>query len=72
MHKSRVKKRLPETYRLYEKFLSHIDVGEFRTIVDDIYRSGRNEIGTKDLVKFGRRIIPHTVLRPEDIDGFSA
>lgn len=67
LYEGRVKKRLPETWKIYQRFLAHIDPVEFKAVVEEIYQRGYKVVPRKTLEKFGRRIIPDTVLHPEDI-----
>lgn len=61
------KKRLPVTAAVFEKFLSHIDATMFNTVVDEIVETKRTNIPARSLRKMARRIIPDTVMHPEDI-----
>ena len=67
MHASRVKTRLPETWKLYEKFAKNIDHDAFRVTVKDIEARNTPVLYRQSLKMYGRRIIPDTVLHPEDI-----
>jgi len=67
MTTSRFKKRLPETYKVFETFCSDIDLDEFVNSVTDIQRSSSTRLQSRTLRKYGRRIIPDTVMHPEDI-----
>jgi hypothetical protein len=64
---AQIQKRLPETWKLYEKFLAHIDASEFREVVREINTRNKEVLYRRTLQMYGRRIIPDTVLHPEDI-----
>lgn len=67
MHASRVEKRLPETWKLYQKMLKHIDADAFRAAVRELGQSNKKVVQGRTLVKYAKRIIPDTVMHPEDI-----
>jgi hypothetical protein len=64
---SRFRKRLPETAKIFDTFVSDIDISEFVQSVKDIRDSESTLLQSRTLRKLGRRIIPDTVLHPEDI-----
>lgn len=63
----RFRKRLPETAKVYESFVNDIDTEEFVDSVKQIQESGSKLLQSRTLRKHGRKIIPDTVLHPEDI-----
>ena len=63
----RVKERLPITWKLYQKFLSCIDLAEFKTVVNEIHDKKSKIVPARSLRKYAKRIIPITVMHPEDI-----
>jgi len=52
-----VEKRLPETWKVYQKFLDNIDVDEFEWAVDEIHNSGSEIVQNRTLLKHCRNII---------------
>lgn len=64
MHSSRVKSRLPETWRIYQKFLKHINIEEFKAVVDEIHDKNKIVIRKNILEKYGKRIIKREALEP--------
>jgi hypothetical protein len=67
MAASRVEKRLPEVWKLYCKFLEHINKEAFANSVLDIGARRNAIMYRQSLRMYGRRIIPDTVLHPADI-----
>lgn len=67
MTESRFRKRLPELAKIYDRFLEQIDHDQFKAAVHDIRSTGKNKLPGRTLRKYGRRIIPDTVLHPGDI-----
>lgn len=57
MHESRLKKRLPETWKAYQKFLKCIDQDKFIDAVDKINSSGSKYVQTRSIQKYGKQII---------------
>lgn len=50
-------RRLPTLWSMYMDFCDKIDKGEFKLIVNEIYRDKISEIGEDDLLKFSERVI---------------